>query len=396
MPLDLAHAQEAIGQHNARLDEQLQELEKKRKETNEEKLAGQIAALQKTRRSLMHGLLARDAEGAAAATKILYQGDHKNPRDEVSPGFLSALDPNPAALSAAPNKNTSGRRLTLANWIVSPDNPLTARVFVNRVWQMHFGRGLVVTPNDFGLAGARPSHPELLDWLAGEFVRRGWSIKDLHRLIVTSATYRQASTQLVLGTKKDAENTLLWRQNLRRLSAEQLRDALLAVSGSASGKSSGPPVWPDLPVEVLTVNPAFLDDNETKTKGWYPSPEREQGARTIFVVQKRTIRVPFLELFDLPENAASCARRNTSTVAPQAFTLLNSPLAVKAAQSFADRVKMQAGDEPRAQVELAFATALQRKPTSEELASCQRLLESRGLVSLCRVLLNLNEFMYVD
>jgi mono/diheme cytochrome c family protein len=428
LSLDLAPEQEAIAAHNAALDaqaaehekgreklraaakEQLREQNKDKEPTDEEaakafsaeeqekdkKLKAAIDELKKQRRKPSTGLLARDSAGDVPVTKILYQGDHKSPRDPVEPGFISALDPNAAVIVPAPNKSSKGRRLALANWTCSPDNPLAARVLVNRVWQSHFGRGLVATPNDFGLAGSRPSHPELLDWLASEFVRSGWSIKDLHRQIVLSATYRQSSMGSALLGERDADNVLLARQNTRRLSAEQLRDALLAISGLLNAKAGGPPVWPELPAEVLQANPAFLDDNETKTKGWYPSPAREQDARSVFLVQKRTVRIPFMELFDLPENSTSCARRNTSTVAPQAFSLLNSPLAVRAAQAFADRVKNDAGENAPAQVKLAFVRALQREPASDELAASEALINSRGLVALCRVLLNLNEFVYRD
>jgi len=363
-----------------------------------EALGKQVDGLRKQKRPFTHGLLATDQTGKIPATRIHFQGDHKAEREAVVPGFLSALDPNPATVSAPINPETTGRRLTLADWIASPANPLTARVLVNRVWLQHFGQGLVATPNDFGLAGARPTHPELLDWLAGEFMRGGWSLKQLHRLIVTSATYRQASAAAADTDdwKLKTENSLLWRQNPRRLSAEQLRDALLAVSGLLTGKSEGPPVWPDLPPETLQANPAFLDDNETKTKGWYPSPKEQQWARSVFLVQKRTVRVPFMETFDLPENSVSCARRNESTVAPQALSLLNSPLAIEATRAFAGRVQREAGGSMGAQVIRAFQLALQRRPVDEEFQLSLRLARERGLPELCRALLNLNEFIYMD
>ncbi len=352
----------------------LKDDEKAKHETLEKEIAG----LKKQRREFTLGLLAADDKDKVRATKILFQGDHKAEREPVEPGFLSALDPNPAKIQAVANKKSTGRRLSLADWIASPQNPLTARVLVNRVWQGYFGEGLVATPNDFGLAGARPENPELLDWLATEFVRGGWSLKKLHRLIVTSATYRHAGREP------------------RRLSAEQLRDSLLAVSGLLMNKAGGPPVWPELPPEILQANPAFLDDNETKTKGWYPSPKPEQHVRSIYLVQKRTVRVPFMETFDLPENSASCARRNESTVAPQALSLLNSPLAVEAAQRFSRRVKSEAGESPARQIERAFQLALQRRPEKPELEACLRMAQQRSLAEVCRALLNLNEFIYVD
>ncbi|HZJ17241.1 MAG TPA: DUF1553 domain-containing protein, partial [Chthoniobacteraceae bacterium] len=265
----------------------------------------------------------------------------------------------------------------LAEWVVSEHNPLTARVLVNRVWQNCFGEGLVATPNDFGRAGARPSDPELLDWLASEFVNGGWSLKKLQRLIFTSATYRQSRVP-------------------RRLTAEQLRDTMLAVAGRLTPEGGGPPVWPELPDEVLKANPAFLDDNGEKTKGWYPSSPEKRNVRSIFLVQKRTVRVPLMETFDLPENAVSCARRNVSTVAPQALTLLNSPFAAEMSRAFAERVMKEVADDPDAQVGRVFALALQRESDARERATCLHFRAEHSLAELCRAALNLNGFSYVD
>ncbi len=394
----------------------------------DEQLAKEIDALAKQKKALTLGLLASDNPDKVAATKIFFQGDHKSPRDAVQPGFISILDPNPAPIRKALNAKSTGRRVTLADWIASTNNPLTARVLVNRVWQEHFGNGLVATANDFGLAGSRPSHPELLDWLASEFMnvppasRRvgdetrqdaggtfAWSVKRLHRLIVTSATYRQRSviSESVISKsvrKRGAESlntesliTDFSHQAMRRLSAEQLRDSLLAVSGTLKlDHIGGPPIWPDLPAEVLQANPAFLDDNETKTKGWYPSPKTNQNVRSVFLVQKKTVRVPFMETFDLPENSVSCARRNESIVAPQALSLLNSSLATEAARAMAERVKHEAGDDSRKQIEHAFALAFQRAPDKAERAASLELLRTRSLAELCRALLNVNEFVYID
>jgi hypothetical protein len=317
----------------------------------------------------------------------LFQGDHKSPRDEVKPGFLSVFDPQPAKIALTSNASTTGRRLTLANWIASPDNPLTARVFVNRVWHYLMGRPLVATPNDFGLAGSQPEHPELLDWLASEFVCNDWSVKWLVREIATSATYQQAPTFTI-------EHFAL--RSPRRATAEQLRDSLLLVSGLLTTKSDGPPIWPDLPPEVLDSNPAFLDDNPEKTKGWYPSPKPEQYCRSLFLVQKRNTRVPLLESFDLPDNSTPCARREVSTIAPQALMLLNNSLTVAASHALAERVRNEVRAEPARHVERAFELTLKRQPEESESAACQRLLSQRSLAELCRVLVNLNEFAYVD
>ena len=367
--------------------------------TRHAELEKQITQIQSARREFTTGLLMTDQDTPPAETRILVLGDHKRLGQPVVPGFLSILDPNPALISKPANPKTLGRRLALARWIASPENPLTARVFVNRLWQQHFGQGLVDTPNDFGLAGSRPSHPELLDWLAAEFVRGGWSVKHLHRIVLLSAAYRQAVGPMVGQPDGGADSSAAavgFRRSPRRLSAEQLRDALLATSGSLQLVSGGSPVWPDLPAEILQANPAFLDDNATRTKGWYPSPRERQSVRSVFLVQKRTVRVPFMETFDLPENSTSCARRTGSTVAPQALSLLHSPLAVEASQELAKRVRQEVGNAPEAQVRHVFRIALQREPKPDEREACLRLLHRRSLPELCRALINLNEFAYVD
>jgi hypothetical protein len=393
LPLNLAAEQAAIHEHNQRLEAEAKPLREKRDalpkedQAAREKLQQQIQAIERQRRPLTRGLLMTDNAENVAATRLFFQGDHKAPRDAVEAGVPSVFDPQAAVIAKSSNRRTTGRRLTLANWIAAPHNPLTARVFVNRVWHSLMGRPLVATPNDFGLAGARPADAALLDWLADEFVRQGGSVKKLVRLIATSAAYQQAPT----FTSEHFAARLP-----RRLSAEQLRDSLLSVSGLLTDKADGPPIWPELPREVLDSNPAFLDDNPEKTKGWYPSPKPEQYARSIFLVQKRNTRVPLLETFDLPENSTPCARREVSTVAPQALMLLNSALTADAARAFAQRVEREAGTEPALQVRRAFELSLQRQPDDAELGACQRLLTRRSLAELCRALLNLNEFAYVD
>jgi hypothetical protein len=393
LPLDLATEQAQINKHNDCVEKQAKPLREQLAalpevdQAKRTELVKQIKEVEKQRRTFKLGLLMTDNADDVATTHMLFQGNHKLPRDAVEAGIFSVFDPKPAAITTPSNKSTTGRRLTLANWIASPENPLTARVFVNRVWHYLMGRPLVATPNDFGLAGAPPADAALLDWLASEFVRHGWSVKQLVRQIATSATYRQAPSFAAehLGLRAP-----------RRLSAEQLRDSLLAVSGLLTTKSDGPPMWPDLPPEILQSNPAFLDDNPEKTKGWYPSPRSEQYCRSLFLVQKRNTRVPFLKSFDLPDNSTPCARREVSTVAPQAFMLLNSSLATDAARAFAQRVAREAGANPKRRVQRAFELALQRSPDDAESAACERLLAERSLAELCRVMLNLNEFVYVD
>ena len=184
---------------------------------------------------------------------------------------------------------------------------------------------------------------------------------------------------------------------MRRLSAEQLRDSLLTVSGILKERpNGGPPAWPELPAEILQANPAFLDDNAEKTKGWYPSPKEQQHVRGVYLIQKRTVRVPFMETFDLPQNSTSCPRRSESTVAPQALSLLNGPLALEASREFARRLEREAVTDRAAQVRLAFSLALGREPDAGEQRRCVEFLQSRSLPELCRALFNLNEFIYVD
>jgi hypothetical protein len=346
--------------------------------TRFEKADAEVQALKKQKKPFTLALLATDADGEPPATVILGGGQLDQPKEAVMPGFFSALDPNAAKIAKPARANSTGRRTALADWIVSANNPLTARVIVNRIWQQHFGEGIVGSPNDFGLAGAKPTDPDLLDWLAISFMRDGWSLKKLHRLIVTSATYRQTRT------------------TPQRLTAEMLRDAILSVSGKLLPTDSGAPIWPELPAEVLRANPAFLDDNPEKTKSWYPSPAEKASVRSVFLVQKRTVRVPLLETFDLPENANSCARRNVSTVAPQALTLLNSPFAIDAARALAERIKHEAGDEEGAQVDRVFALLLQRTPEADERNACVRFRQDHSLEELSRAFLNLNEFIYID
>lgn len=391
--LDLAADQSAISKHNDRLEEQAKPLRAKLAtipETDKaarEALQQQIKAIEARRRSVTHALLMTDSSKDIASTHVLFQGDHKSPRAAVEAGLPSVFDPQLATIAKSRNSKTTGRRLTLANWIASPQNPLTARVFVNRIWTSLMGRPLVATPNDFGLAGSHPEDAALLDWLASEFVRHNWSVKYLVTQIATSADYRQAPT---------FTSEYFALRSPRRASAEQLRDSLLFVSGLLTAKADGPPIWPDLPPEVLDSNPAFLDDNPEKTKGWYPSPKADQYCRSLFLIQKRNTRTPLLESFDLPDNSTSCARRPVSTIAPQALMLLNSSLATDAARAFAKRIEQEAGKEPARQVKRAFELALQRVPDEVESAACEKLLAQRSLKELCRALLNLNEFVYID
>jgi hypothetical protein len=265
-------------------------------------------------------------------------------------------------------------------------------VIVNRLWQHHFGEGLVRTPNDFGAQGDRPSHPELLDWLAGELIAHDWHLKPIHRLIVTSAAYRQGSAFDPVKAKADPENRLLGRYRPRRLPAESLRDALLVVSGGLNREMYGPGIKPPMPAEAIfptapkhgIVWPADAEDG--------PATWR----RSIYITAKRSNPVPFLQTFDGPDAAASCARRGTTTVPTQALILMNDPFVAGQARRFAERVRSAAGESPAEEVREAFRIAFGRPPDAAEADKAVGFLREHSLADLCQVLVQANEFAYVD
>lgn len=325
------------------------------------------------------------------ATHILLRGSATRPGAKVEAGVPTVLaEKQPAFLS--PNEFTTRRRLSLANWIVDPANPLTARVFVNRVWQWHFGDGLVRTESDFGANGQEPTHPQLLDWLANWFVREGWSVKKLNRLILQSATYRQSANAAT--HVEDSENKLLWRFPIRRLEVEAIRDSVLAVSGRLNRDMRGPGVFLPIPKEALEGN------SDPKTV-WTPSDEESASRRTIYAVIKRSLTNPLLESLDLCDTARSTAKRTTTTVAPQALTLFNGEFVNQQAKHLADRLEREAGPDESKQIDFAYRLALCRQPTERELKLMLDFLKKSGgdragREQLGRVLFNLNEFAYPD
>jgi hypothetical protein len=280
----------------------------------------------------------------------------------------------------------------LARWLTNPKHPLTARVFVNRVWQQHFGRGLVETSNDFGVGGARPSHPELLDYLATEFTAQGMHLKPLHRLIVLSSAYRQgAATPETAKRAKavDPDNRLLWQFPRQRLSAEAIRDAMLAAAGRLNLKAGGESVV--VPVEKDLVN--LLYD----PRQWQVTRDRrEHDRRSIYLVAKRNLRLPFGQVFDQPDLQTSCPRRESSTHALQALELLNGELANELAASFAQRLRREAGADHARQVKLAYLLTTGRQPTEAELERSVEFLESQALREYALATFNLNAFLYVE
>lgn len=404
--IDLPAERETINAHNAELDREAAPLKdelakldplKESDQPRHAELGQQVAALEKRRQSPQVTMGATDRSDPPV-THLFYQGDFHSPKEAVVPGFLSLLHPGPAAIEP-PHPGTTGRRSTLARWIVAADNPWTSRVFVNRIWQQHFGAGLVTTSNDFGYSGTRPSHPELLDWLAVEFREQGWSVKQLHRLIVTSATYRQASHDHEAARRIDPENRLLWRQNIRRLDAETLRDSLLLVSGLLQTRGGGKPRWPEVPQELLYAQPgiqeALKGEDGERMQGWFTDPVEQTDVRSLYLVRKRCLPIPFLQAFDLPDTTVSCARRDTTVVAPQALMLLNSPDAIRYAEGLAARVATESAS-PVESIENVFRHVLQRSPSPEEYELASRFLKNQPMSELCRALLNLNEFSYVD
>jgi len=388
VPIDLADQQAEIESRRVELQAEMAVLEKG--ETADEEATKQlIAGLKAQLPGFTYAMLMRDG-AEVPVTTILAQGDYRKPLSPVEPGFPVLWNPYDAKVEKAIGQDSSGRRTALADWMTHPENPLTARVIVNRLWQANFGIGLVATPNDFGVTGAAPSNVALLDWLAEELVRSNWSVKHIQRLLVGSHAYRQRA--IAAGPQGQACGSP--RRELKRLTAEQLRDAVLCVSDQLLPSKGGPPIWPQLPAEILQANPAFLDDNETKTKGWYPSPPEQQAVRSIYLVQKRTVSIPLLETFDLPDNSVSCGCRQQSLVAPQALALLNGDLMETAAESLVSRLSPEGSSEEH--VRNLYRWVLQREPTEGEIRVCQTFRQSHDWVQLARVLLNLNEFMFLD
>ena len=344
----------------------------------------------------------REPSAKAPETHVLVRGSPTRFGDLVEPAVPAILVKQQPPFPSG--SKTTQRRLGLAQWIASTDNPLTARVIVNRVWQQHFGQGLVTTANDFGLMGAAPSHPELLDWLAHWFMHDAqWSLKKLHRLILTSRAWQSSSVELRAKSieSKPSSATLCvssdsspsaFRPSLfryRRLEVEAIRDSMLAVSGQLNPKRFGPAMKPSIPK-------AALEANTDKEKVWQASDEREASRRSIYAFIKRGLVVPMLETLDLADTVSSCPQRQVTTVATQALSLFNGDFVNQQAKHFAARLKRKAGDDSAKQITLAWRLALCREPTMDELAKMQAFLREESLEQACRVILNLNEFVYPE
>jgi hypothetical protein len=320
---------------------------------------------------------------------FLVRGDPDSRGPLMQPGFLSVITTgNPPVEDPPPNGRTSGRRKALAEWLTSPENPLTARVIVNRIWSHHFGRGIVSTLDNFGKMGEAPTHPQLLDWLAVEFMDRGWSIKQLHRLIMTSDAYQMSSQyQDTKAETQDPDDRYLWRFPIQRLDAEIVRDSIMAVSGALNLEIGGPPVFPHIPDEILrSMSGGIWKREQDGPQSW---------RRSVYVYRKRGLVFPMFEVFDLPDQNTTCGRRNVSTVPTQALTMLNDDFVLRQAKLFADRVQEAAPGDTAKQVDLAYRISLSRSPSPEEAKLAADFLRKRDLSDFTLVLLNLNEFLYV-
>ena len=360
-----------------------------------------------------------DLSAQAPPTHILRGGNLDVKGDEVQPGFLSILDPSDAKI--APLANSTGRRTALAAWLTDARNPLVARVMVNRIWNYNFGRGIAATPGDFGRMGSRPTHPELLDYLASAFVDNGWSIKKMNRMILLSNTYQQSSEFQAKAAEADPDNKLMWRYGRHRMEAEAVRDSMLAVSGLLNPQMGGPGVFPPVPPGTVSAASSYSRWSVEKD-------EAQNNRRSVYIFVKRNLRYPMLQEFDSANTFESCDFRKNTVTPSQSLDLLNNGLILDWAQAFAGRVLNDNGLTPDAQVERAFKLAYGREPSAEEkkLASdflakqsaimAQRLAggektkpplpanmppgidpaRAAALVDLSQMLMDSNEFLYVN
>ncbi|MFO1053296.1 MAG: DUF1553 domain-containing protein [Planctomycetota bacterium] len=343
-------------------------------------------------------LCAQELGSQIAPSFVHPRGNAHQNGDAVVCGFPDVLGGGDAAILAPQGAATSGRRLAFANWLLAPDHPRTWRVLANRLWQYHFGRGIVRSPNDFGKLGDEPTHPELLDWLASEIVARGGRLKDVHRLLMTSSTYRMASDWHEAAFEKDPRNDLFWRFERRRLTAEELRDSMLAVDGSLNLEKGGPGVYPPMPAEVLATS-------SRPDEAWGRSTPEQAARRSIYVHAKRSLLMPLLQTFDLADTDATCPVRFVTTLPTQALTMLNSEIVNATAERFAKRIASERGDL-RSRLARGVELVTQRPATEHDLASLTRLHgdlvqehrtpDDEALRLCCLAMLNLSEFVYLD
>ncbi|HWG44800.1 MAG TPA: DUF1549 and DUF1553 domain-containing protein [Gemmataceae bacterium] len=379
------------------------------KKKHYQELQRKLSALQPARpEPLPPAMAVTDVALDSPPTHLLAGGDWRKPRELLQPGFPHFLDDSTPNIQPIPERKSTGRRSALARWLTRKDNPLTARVLVNRLWQHHFGAGIVGTSSDFGIMGDVATHPELLDWLAVEFVEQGWSLKHMHRLMVMSAAYRQdsrgeSSPKHHQAVTVDRDNHLLWHARRRRLEGEALRDAMLALSGELNLRMLGRSAQPPLPPNISKY-------------AWKPDPRPEdQNRRSIYVLAKRNMRYPLFDAFDMPDMHNSCARRLTTTTAPQALLLLNGDFALDRARQLAARLRDHFEADETELIAQAYRLSWGRLPSSEEVQLGRRFLNTQteallsragprnhtdvraaAIVDFCHALLNTNEFLFVD
>jgi hypothetical protein len=361
-------------------------------------LQREIDALQATRPAPYPAAMGVKDQAVPGKSYLLLRGDWRTKGEEVQPGL-------PTVLSNGQDLALTSRRRQLADFIVQPDNPLTARVAVNRIWKHHFGSGLVQTTSDFGLTGDRPSHPALLDWLALEFREQaGWRWKPIHRLMLLSNTYRQSGADQPAAQERDPQNRLRWRMEPRRLEAEAIRDSFLATSGTLNRKMFGPGIYP-------RIDPDIINTGSRPKWPLNARDDEETFRRSIYIFVKRSVLIPMLEVFDCPVTVISEPSRASSTVSPQALALLNNQFVLEQGRWLAERVAREAGSRSEARIERAFQLALQRPPSSRERRWSEEFLVSQtsgyvarqakdadraALRDFCHALFNLNEFLYLD
>jgi uncharacterized protein DUF1553/uncharacterized protein DUF1549/cytochrome c len=360
-----------------------------------------------------------DQAREAPATHILAKGVWDAPLEEVQPGFLSILDPNPAKVVPPEGLASSGRRTALAKWLTDPANPLVSRVMVNRIWHYHFGQGIVGSPSDFGVMGERPSNPQLLDYLASTFVENGWSIKRMHRMIMLSSAYQQSSDYQPEAAKADPHDKLLWRFERRRLEGEVIRDSMLSVGGQLNLKMGGPGVFPPLPPGVSMPGSTYLNWKTEKDPA-------EVNRRSVYIFVKRNLRYPMFETFDFPDTHEPCPRRYATVTPTQPLALMNDELVMEWARLLAGRVLNDSGLSPEQQIERTYRLVFSRAPKPGEtrlildflhqqsgliaarLAKSEKVPlpsvvpqgmtpeDAAAFVDLCHTLMNSNEFIYMN
>ncbi|MFZ9937502.1 MAG: DUF1553 domain-containing protein [Luteolibacter sp.] len=361
-----------------------------------------LATIEKARQapSGIKALVVAEGGRSVPPTHVHIRGSAHAEGEQVEPGFPAIWGGEKAVIAPLPPEiPSSGRRLALATWLTRPDHPRTARVMVNRIWQHHFGRGLCPTPNDFGYLGTAPTHPELLDWLATEFVRLGWSVKSMHRLLMTSRSYQMSVESSPREMAADPANDHFWRFNPRRLTAEEIRDSILNATGELNRQIGGPSVFIELPEEVIATS-------STKAGKWGRSPVDQQNRRSLYVKMKRSLLPPMFSDFDLTDIDNPCPVRFTTTVPTQALAMLHSDFTNQKAVRLADRLRSEHPDDPAAQVRRAFEVLLSRPPSQVELSRSLAFLETlqseqdldptTALNRFALAALNFNEFLFLD